>query len=1115
MKTIFSLVFMLMGVFVFAQVVNVNPDPYGDPWIAGDALPMLPEVEANLHIMQLTPQSAAKTLPAVVKNNELIYMPPVFDQEGTASCVQAAEVWYCFAYEINRLRDVKAGNNIDTLTNLYHPFFTYNFLNKGYDTVGTAYGSGFDIVKRNGCPSLDDYDDPSLDIDTLMHLYWMDGYDKYYRGMFNKVDSSGSISWDSTYNSLELLKHWLADHNNGEETGGLAVIDIYAYSGWQHYAMFDYSSPEYGKHYVTQWGTAGSHSLTLVGYHDSVQCFDINGDSIYANIDTNNNGVIELFECELGAFLAVNSWGEDALNHDDGYIYIPYLMMEGLSNPYTAITCYANAGYEPQLTVKSSVVHPYRQKIGLSIGYAENADSIEVTDYEYLGIFKSQGGAHDFRGAYDGPIEFGLDFSHSYINEDFGKIFLRTWSGDYSNTYEGYIDTFSIVDYRWNEEFHLGCDTNFPFQILQQNPSDFIDLHIDYDLIVPGDDQIIDQNVNLFSNMVSRFNPTVRNNASLTIEDSVEIDMYNSIIEIEEGASLIIGDNVVFTGKSGQNELLINGNIQIGKNVQFINIDNIFLNNENQQITINNAVFNQSFLLNKSQGLSINKCTFSSCDVLWSTRGNLTIDSSDFYCTWLLIDNLYGSASDVATITSNNISGYQNCPAGIYISDYDKFLIARNSIDNCGSGIQIYESGWGISGNQNVFDNEISNCSNKGLNIYNSRASIAENYIHGNEYGVWIARNSQVAMVGNAAAYYEYETQQIKDNNSYEIYASEFSFPWYCKYNVIIDNDNSGNPTDPLVYFDYTGIEKKDIRYNCWGTGFSATDDLYPVDGFFWDPQWCPPGTTILNGLVEQLYFDAIDEYENGNFAQAQQEFEYIIDNYPATKYAENAIRDLFSIEQFLDHDYAALIQYFENNNSIQNNLRLKKLAHFLSNRCNTKLEDWQLVIDHYEDIIDNPETPADSIFAIIDLGYTYLLMEASGNKSYYQGKMTEYIPGSKTQFVDQKTYLLSLLPFTKESEDEMNNESAPKLGELQQNIPNPFRRTTTIPFKTYVDASVTISVCNHTGREIISQELGYIRAGENNIQLDLNELVSGIYLYSLIINGQNVDCQKMILLEN
>lgn len=1027
-----------------------------------------------------------------------------------------AEVWYCFGYEINRLRGVCGGEEIGDSCkhNQYHPFFSYNFLNGGYDTVGTELNTGFEIIKRNGYPSFDDYDDPALDDVSLQCIYWMDGYEKYYRGMFNKIDSSAFICWDTTLSSLELIKHWLADHNDSAETGGLAEIVINAYGGWEEsFQMFEYDTPEYLKHYCTSWGTHGRHAITLVGYHDSVQCFDLNDDGIYANIDSNNNGVIELLECELGAFLAVNSWDPDEFG-DEGYIYIPYRMMDSsLSGPVRASVCYANASYEPLITVKSSVVHPYRQKIGLSIGYAENADSIEVTDYEYLGIFQGQGGGHDFRGAYNGPIELGLDFSHSYINEDFGKIFLRTWSSDINNTYEGYIDTFSIVDYRWNEEFHLGCDTNFPFQILQPDTSVFIDLFIDYDLI-PHEDEI-KSNLNLFSNMVSRFNPTVTNNAVLTIEDSVEIDMYNSIIEIEAGSSLIIGDNVVFIGKSGKNELIINGDIQLGKNVQFINMDNIFLNNDTLQTAFQDATFNQSILVNKGAGLHINKCDFINCEVLWSARGNIIIDSSDFLCTWLLIDDMLGTPQDIASITYNTMSGFQSCPAGLYLSGYNRFFVGHNTINNCGSGIQIWESGYGSSGNQNVFSNEIYNCDNKGINIYNSRVSLAENYIHDNEYGVWIARNSQVAMVGNAAAYDYNETQQIKDNNSYELYASEFSFPWYCKYNVIIDNDNSGNPSDPMIYFDYTGIEKKDIRYNCWGTGFSATDDLYPVDGFFWDPQWCPPGTTIQNGVVEQLYIDANTEYENESFAQAQTEYQYIINQYPGTIYAEASMKELFSIEQFIDDDYADLIQYFEDNDSIQAYPRLKKQAKFLSNRCRLEIEDWQTAIDHYEDILDNPETPADSIFAIIDLGYTYLLMEASGNKAYYFGKMTEYVPISKDHYRETSNYLLSLLPFRKSDIESVDPIFNSVQGALYQNIPNPFKNTTHIPFEVFVDGRVKINVYNQLGEVIYCNDMGLLRPGMHSARFDLSKSPAGIYLYTMEYNGQIIDTGKMVYLKD
>jgi hypothetical protein len=47
MKTLLITVFLLTGIYIHAQVVNVNPDPNGNPWIAGDGLPMTPEMEAE------------------------------------------------------------------------------------------------------------------------------------------------------------------------------------------------------------------------------------------------------------------------------------------------------------------------------------------------------------------------------------------------------------------------------------------------------------------------------------------------------------------------------------------------------------------------------------------------------------------------------------------------------------------------------------------------------------------------------------------------------------------------------------------------------------------------------------------------------------------------------------------------------------------------------------------------------------------------------------------------------------------------------------------------------------------------------------------------------------
>ncbi len=108
----------------------------------------------------LSPESAATQLPDEVYNNDLIYFPPVFNQMG-ASCVQAAEIGYTFTYETNRIRNLQAGDWEDNKENCYHHLFTYNFLNNGVGDTSTQYMSGFDIIKENGCPPFNLYDDPA------------------------------------------------------------------------------------------------------------------------------------------------------------------------------------------------------------------------------------------------------------------------------------------------------------------------------------------------------------------------------------------------------------------------------------------------------------------------------------------------------------------------------------------------------------------------------------------------------------------------------------------------------------------------------------------------------------------------------------------------------------------------------------------------------------------------------------------------------------------------------------------------------------------------------------------------------------------------------------------
>jgi len=86
---------------------------------------------------------------------------------------------------------------------------------------------------------------------------------------------------------------------------------------------------------------------------------------------------------------------------------------------------------------------------------------------------------------------------------------------------------------------------------------------------------------------------------------------------------------------------------------------------------------------------------------------------------------------------------------------------------------------------------------------------------------------------------------------------------------------------------------------------------------------------------------------------------------------------------------------------------------------------------------------------------------------------------------------------------------------QLQQNIPNPFQRSTTIPY--YLPEgtkNATLLIHDITGKTIAKHIL-LAKKGEGKIQvhIDSAQLRGGTYTYILYVNDQLIDTKKMILL--
>lgn len=91
------------------------------------------------------------------------------------------------------------------------------------------------------------------------------------------------------------------------------------------------------------------------------------------------------------------------------------------------------------------------------------------------------------------------------------------------------------------------------------------------------------------------------------------------------------------------------------------------------------------------------------------------------------------------------------------------------------------------------------------------------------------------------------------------------------------------------------------------------------------------------------------------------------------------------------------------------------------------------------------------------------------------------------------------------------NNQGKAKTAILYQNIPNPFNGTSSIKY--YIPSSVSKAamVFSNTSGQVIST-ITIDKRGDEALAINSDGLASGIYFYSLYVEGSLVDTKKMII---
>ena len=519
----------------------------------------------------------------MVDNSQKDWFRPIFHQDG-GSCGQASGIGYLFTYEINRIRNLPA-HLPQHKHNQYPTHYTWNYLNSGTGT-GSWYYCGWDIIKDSGIPNVANYgglwqfpeESPPC---TKRRTVWVNGYEFYSTSLENKVDLEYLSINVSTPEGLQTLKHWLNDHGEGGETGGVANFAAVMPHFPEDYGVIPTESEEAGKKIILAFGHAGYHAMTIVGYNDNIK-YDFNGDGEFTNPEGN------MAEWEVGALKVANSWGGTwPTQSDSGFVYVPYRLLPpgaGSISPNTVHVLKILEELTPKVTMRVKIQHPRRNKIEILTGVAEDplATVPDLTqEYRPYRLYTTYpphingGGFLPMQGINDEPIEIELDVTSILNGVLPGKFFLEIneYAPEPDSTFNGQILDLTLVDYDTQNGIPLEVNytgTSFPVPIVK-NGTTILPISYDYipssitEMVTINREFILNKDVRVGDGGVLKVSNTgrlvipgskqivVKTGSTLILNNCSHLEVFpGGQIIVEEGAILQISPNAILNLHDGR-----------------------------------------------------------------------------------------------------------------------------------------------------------------------------------------------------------------------------------------------------------------------------------------------------------------------------------------------------------------------------------------------------------------------------------------------------------------------------------------------------------------------------------------------------------------------------------
>jgi hypothetical protein len=307
-----------------------------------------------------------------------------------------------------------------------------------------------------------------------------------------------------------------------------------------------------------------------------------------------------------------------------------------------------------------------------------------------------------------------------------------------------------------------------------------------------------------------------------------------------------------------------------------------------------------------------------------------------------------------------------------------------------------------------------------------------------------------------------------------------------------------------------------DVTHNYW----NPTPDpskFNPPNRWTWEPRnlnpnTCGDGKSMMQGSSALLFEQGFNAEIANTPDDAKTAYANVVSLYPESELATAAATRLLILAQATNTSYANLKEYYDSvvaDNTA--NTDLTAAAQELSTRCLVESEQFDPALDAYQEIMSNPGSTVDSVFAAVDYATTEL-------RSQYESGSTDRGPDSFRPQTDLATVVSILrrmhefLPQAPEAHHE-GYTLLPTSVTLEQNYPNPFNALTTIKYYLPEAASPRLEVFNLVGQKVATLVNGHQSGGYHNVSWNAEQYPSGIYFYRLTV-GSQIHSNKLLLLK-